>query len=82
LHYNQAKSLDLSCKLHYIARVSTENKQTELLQLRIRPSEKEAFSDAASIAGISVSAWVRERLRLVAIRELEDAGRKIAFLKD
>ena len=32
------------------------------------------------IAGISLSSWIRERLRLAAIRELEQAGRKVPFV--
>jgi hypothetical protein len=56
--------------------------QTETVQIRVRPSEKSAFTQAAEIAGISLSAWARERLRLTAARELESAGRKIPFLKD
>jgi hypothetical protein len=56
--------------------------QTEYLDVRLVPSEKEAFKEAADIAGLPLSAWVRERLRQVAVRELESAGRKIAFLRD
>jgi predicted HicB family RNase H-like nuclease len=56
--------------------------QTEIIQIRVRPEEKEAFGLASKIAGISLSAWVRERLRLAAARELESAGQKIPFLKD
>jgi len=51
-----------------------------LVQLRLSPLEKQAFQDAAELSGISLSAWVRERLRRAATRELEDAGREIAFL--
>lgn len=56
--------------------------QSDKLLLRLKPSEKSAFAVAASIAGISVTAWMRERLRLSAARELEAAGQKIPFLKD
>ena len=54
--------------------------RTELLQLRLRPKEKQAFQEAASIAGISLSAWVRERLRTAAIRDLERSGRTVPFI--
>jgi hypothetical protein len=54
--------------------------KTELLQLRVMPEEKDAFQQAADMAGISVSAWIRERLRLAAIRELEGAGRAVPFV--
>lgn len=43
--------------------------------------EKQGFIEAAELAGIPLSSWVRERLRLAAIRELENAGRKIPFVK-
>jgi uncharacterized protein (DUF1778 family) len=56
--------------------------KTENLQIRITDSEKEGFELAAALAGISVSSWVRERLRLAAIRELESAGRKVPFVPE
>ena len=36
--------------------------------------------EAAKIAGIPLSSWVRERLRLAAIHELEAAGKRIPFI--
>ena len=53
----------------------------ERIELRVLPEEKQGFEEAASIAGISLSAWIRERLRLAAVRELEAASRSIPFLK-
>ncbi len=58
------------------------NKLNEYLEIRVDPSEKQAFKDAADIAGIPMSAWVRERLRRAAIRDLEEVARPIAFLRD
>jgi uncharacterized protein (DUF1778 family) len=55
--------------------------KTDLLKLRITPSEKKGFQEAAQLSGLSLSAWARERLRRVAIRELEDASKDIPFLK-
>jgi uncharacterized protein (DUF1778 family) len=55
--------------------------KTDTLQLRLQPNEKEAFEKAAQLAGIALSAWVRERLRRSAIRELGEAGQQIAFLQ-
>jgi predicted HicB family RNase H-like nuclease len=52
------------------------------LELRVSADEKEAFELAAAMAGISLSSWVRERLRLAAIRELESAGRRVPFVPD
>jgi len=46
----------------------------------MEPREKQAFLLAASIAGIPLSIWIRERLRRTATRELEEAGRQIPFL--
>lgn len=51
------------------------------VQIRLTAEEKEAFRQTAGLAGISVSSWIRERLRLAAIRELEAAGMKIPFVK-
>jgi predicted HicB family RNase H-like nuclease len=56
-------------------------KKQELLQVRVDSAEKEAFALAADIAGIAMSAWVRERLRQNAARELEAAAHPIPFLK-
>lgn len=54
---------------------------SELLQIRLTDKEKEGFQAAADLAGIPLSAWVRERLRLAAIRDLESAGRRIPFIE-
>jgi hypothetical protein len=51
------------------------------LLVRLESSEKEAFRDAADLAGVPLSTWVRERLRQIAVRELEKAARPIAFLR-
>jgi uncharacterized protein (DUF1778 family) len=56
------------------------HRKAEILKLRLESSEKRAFQDAADIAGIPLSAWLRERARRAAVRELEEAGRRIAFL--
>lgn len=56
--------------------------KTEILQIRVTNSEKEGFELAAVLAGISLSSWVRERLRLTAIRELEGAGRRVPFVPE
>lgn len=56
------------------------NRRTEYLELRLTENEKRAFTEAANIAGVSVSTWVRERLRRAVIRELEEAGRPATVL--
>ena len=54
--------------------------KSESMLIRAETGEKEAFRKAAEIAGIPVSAWVRERLRRAARIELVDAGERVAFL--
>jgi uncharacterized protein (DUF1778 family) len=55
--------------------------KTESVEVRMQPEEKETFRLAANLAGIPVSAWIRERLRRAAIRELIDAGRQVPILQ-
>ena len=56
--------------------------KTESLLIRLTPSEKDGFIEATRLAGIPLSSWVRERLRLAAIRELESAGRQVPFVAE
>jgi hypothetical protein len=63
-------------------RKSADNRRDESLLLRLQAVEKTAFQDAAELAGVPVSAWIRERLRRAAVRELEAASQPIAFLKE
>jgi hypothetical protein len=58
---------------------SSDQLQTEYLDVRLTVTEKEAFKNAAELAGMPVSMWVRQRLRKAAIKELEDAGRPTVF---
>jgi hypothetical protein len=55
--------------------------RNDKLLVRVESDEKEAFQDAANLAGISLSSWVRERLRRVALRELQEAARPIPFIR-
>ena len=55
-------------------------KKDEVLLLRLQPDEKKGFQQAAVLAGISLSAWARERLRKAARIDLEDAGQQIPFI--
>jgi len=52
----------------------------QILQIRLTSEEKQGFQASADLAGIALSSWVRERLRLAAIRDLESAGQKIPFI--
>lgn len=54
--------------------------KASFLQVRLDEAEKRAFNEAAELAGLALSAWVRERLRLLARKELDKAGRPVAFL--
>jgi hypothetical protein len=65
---------------HNRPKTGSGKRREELLQVRVADTEKEAFEEAASLSGLALSAWVRERLRLIAARELETAGRTVAFL--
>jgi predicted HicB family RNase H-like nuclease len=56
--------------------------KTDTIQIRVQPKEKETFEIAAQLSGIALSSWIRERLRRVAIRELEEASRDIPFLEN
>ena len=60
---------------------SSHELQTEYLDVRLSVAEKQAFKESAEIAGLPVSAWVRERLRQAAIRELEASSRPVPFLQ-
>ena len=55
--------------------------KTLTIQIRLTPAEKDGFEQAAELAGIPLSSWVRERLRLAAIRDLESAGQRIPFVR-
>lgn len=53
--------------------------KSESLLLRLEPREKAAFTEAAEIAGVPLSVWMRERLRRVARDELNEAGKESPF---
>jgi hypothetical protein len=54
--------------------------KSKKILLLLEPAEKTAFKEAADLAGAPLAVWIRERLRKSAIRELEEVGRKAAFL--
>ena len=65
-----------------IGRPPKERTRDGFLEVRLDVEEKQAFKDAADLAGLALSAWVRERLRALARKELEEAGKKVAFLEE
>lgn len=68
--------------MHYNLRMkSSPSGKSKTIQIRLAGDEKAAFLEAASLAGLPLSTWVRERLRLAAIRELEGAGKRVPFVK-
>lgn len=70
--------MHIPCILHYTIRMDAKSQN---LQIRLTEQEKAGFAEASELAGIPLSSWVRERLRLAAIRELESAGRPIPFVR-
>jgi uncharacterized protein (DUF1778 family) len=59
---------------------SSDQKQTEYLDVRLTGVEKKGFKDAADVAGMALSAWVRYTLRQAATKTLREAEKPIAFL--
>ena len=55
--------------------------KTRFLQVRLLELERDGFAEAARLAGIPLSSWVRERLRVVARKELEEFGKTVDFLE-
>jgi uncharacterized protein (DUF1778 family) len=51
------------------------------LQVRLTQAERDTLKVAASAAGLSVSAWLRDRLRRAARTELQSSGIKVPFLE-
>jgi len=60
---------------------SQDEQKAALAQIRLLATEKAGFEEAAELSGLSLSAWMRTRLRLIAKKELEAHGRYPAFLK-
>lgn len=65
--------------MHYI-RYMGDKLKSLTIQVRLTEREKTGFLEAAKLTGLPLSSWVRERLRLAAIRELEGAGRRVPFI--
>lgn len=61
--------------------LGSDEKKSETFLLRLEPGEKKGFEDAATVAGVKLSAWIRKRLRVVAGKELERAGRPVPFIE-
>lgn len=55
--------------------------KTEYIEIRCETGEKQSFRDAADAQGMAMSAWIRDRLRRSARKELEDLDKPVAFLE-
>lgn len=56
-------------------------KRSKYLQIRLTLEEKIGFESAANIAGIGLSAWARERLRITATKELNQVGQQASYIQ-
>jgi hypothetical protein len=56
------------------------DKKSKPVQMRMTDLEKEGFIAAAELAGLSLSAWMRERLRIAARDELAKMGKRVPFI--
>jgi len=72
MQYSQEFVVEMYRRMHYNSGMVKQ----QVLQIRLA----DEFQQAAELAGIPLSSWVRERLRLAAIRDLESAGQKIPFV--
>ena len=55
--------------------------KADYIEVRCEEAEKQAFRAAAEAAGLPLSGWIRERLRKIARKELEDMDMPVAFLE-
>jgi hypothetical protein len=62
-------------------RPKAKNPLDEYIEVRVSGAEKQGFRDAAERSGLPLATWMRQRLRRIAIRELENADLPVAFLK-
>jgi len=58
-----------------MARPKAEQTQSVSLRLRMFPEQEALIRQAAGLAGISISAWIRERLVRAARREVSQGAR-------
>jgi hypothetical protein len=73
-----------SCPLYDVPMAAKRRKtdgKTATILIRVEPAEKDGFRAAADVAGIDLSAWIRERLRRAARQELEEARQPIPFIR-
>jgi hypothetical protein len=61
-------------------RGATGKAKAAIMHIRVDLLEQEGFDRAADLAGLTTSAWVRERLRRVCCIELKAHGERVPFL--
>lgn len=52
-----------------------------IIRVRVIDEEKDSFTQAAEISGLSLSSWMRLRLREASIQDLQRANRPVPFLR-
>jgi uncharacterized protein (DUF1778 family) len=57
-----------------MARPKAEKTHSAALRIRLLPEQEDLIRQAAEVAGISISAWIRERLIRTARREISQAA--------
>jgi hypothetical protein len=57
------------------------NRKSVPILLRVLPEEKIAFQQAAELAGVNLTTWLRTRLRVVVTQELKKAGVELPLVK-
>jgi len=62
-----------------VANKRSQNVKDVPLNIRVSGPEKAAFVRASEIAGVPLSSWMRERLRIAAMRELDNIGEVAPF---
>jgi hypothetical protein len=57
------------------------NRKSVPILLRVLPEEKATFQEAAELAGLNLTTWLRTRLRVAVTQELKKAGVDIRLVK-
>lgn len=55
---------------------------TERVEMRMTKAEKQSFIEAAELAGLDLSSWVRMSLRYTARKQLREEDRAVPFLEE
>jgi uncharacterized protein (DUF1778 family) len=59
-----------------MARPKAEKTKSAALRIRLFPEHEDMIRQAAKLAGVSMSAWMEEKLTQAARRDLKRAGRE------